>query len=73
MFRCDAEDCGHIGLALVPHAVLGRIDGERGSGIRTSLVASFASFGIEFAHQYVAAGSRGIHEVHVMATFGGKP
>ena len=60
---------GAFGLALVPHAVAGDVNGTFGYGVRTSLVARFWMYGVEVAHQYLVAGPRSVHELHVTLTF----
>lgn len=62
-------DDGAFGLALVPHAVAGDVNGTFGYGLRTSVVARFWLYGVEVAHQYLVAGSRSVHELHVTLTF----
>ena len=54
-------------VALVPHLVVGHIDGRFGYGLRTSVFATFLG-GIELAHQVVFVDSAAIHEVHLMFT-----
>ncbi|MBS1123633.1 MAG: hypothetical protein H6Q90_5861 [Deltaproteobacteria bacterium] len=63
------DEAHAVRLALVPHALIGRCDGELGYGLRTSAIASFLWYGIEVAHQYLVVGERTRHEVHVMITF----
>jgi hypothetical protein len=57
------------GFQLVPHAVIGRVDGATGYGIRTSAIASFWAWGIEVAHQLVVVHAQRIQEVQVSMTF----
>jgi len=61
---------GALSFALVPHAVIGSIDGHFGYGVRTSAVASYSLFGLELAHDYLVVGAQRIHEVRVMLTVG---
>jgi hypothetical protein len=61
-------DTGAAFFALVPHAVLGSIDGTFGYGIRTSAIASFAFYGLELAHQYVVVGDRHVQQIEVLFT-----
>src|SRR5262249_53103102 len=60
------EALGGFSFAIVPHALLGRIDGETGYGVRTSVVACFSRFGIEVAHQVLFVGPERWQELHIM-------
>ena len=56
-------------LALVPHVVAGRVDGESCLGARTSLIAGLSGYAFELAHQVVFVGSQPVHEMHLALTF----
>ena len=60
---------GAFGLALVPHVVAGDVNGTFGYGVRTSLVGRFWMYGVEVAHEYLVAGTRSVHELHLTLTF----
>jgi hypothetical protein len=62
-------DEGVLGFHLVPHAVIARVDGATGYGIRTSAIASFWFYGIELAHQMLVVGSQRTQEIQVSLTF----
>jgi hypothetical protein len=61
---------GPFGLAVVPHGVLGALDGHFAMGVRTSLLLRFYILGVEVAHQVarVSELDRTVHEMHVMFT-----
>jgi hypothetical protein len=59
---------GVFNFYLVPHAVIGRVDGATGYGIRTSAIASFWMYGLEVAHQVLVVGSQRTEEIQVSFT-----
>jgi hypothetical protein len=54
-------------IMVVPHAVIGHVDGETGYGMRTSFIASWL-YGIEIAHQMMYVGSRREQEIQISFT-----
>jgi hypothetical protein len=64
----DPRPSGDFGVALVPHAVVGSLDGHFAYGLRSSLLARWHAFGIELGHQvaYVEELDRTVHELHLM-------
>lgn len=54
--------------ALVPHVVVGRVDGVNAIGARTSIFGGFGPYGLELAHQVTFAGGDRTHELHVAMT-----
>jgi hypothetical protein len=66
----EERPSGSIGLALVPHGVVGSFNGYLAMGVRTSLLARFYVLGIEVAHQVarVSELDRTVHEIHLMFT-----
>jgi len=56
-------------LALVPHAVLGHVDGRLGAGVRTSVVLGVGPIAFELAHQVVVTDREHVHEVRMLLTF----
>jgi hypothetical protein len=64
----DPRPSGDLGVALVPHAVVGSLDGHFAYGVRTSLLMRWEVFGVELAHQvaYVEDLDRTVHELHLM-------
>lgn len=56
-------------LALVPHAVAGRVDGQFGVGVRTSAIVSVGPLAFELAHQLLAVDAQRVHEMHAVFTF----
>jgi hypothetical protein len=55
--------------ALVPHVIAGSIDGEGCVGLRTSVIAGFAAYAIELAHQVAVVDGTQVHELHAAFTF----
>jgi hypothetical protein len=56
---------GALGLALIPHGVVGSYDGFLAYGVRTSLIVRYFTAGLVLAHQYAQVHSldRAIHEI----------
>jgi hypothetical protein len=50
---------------LVPHAVIGSVDGQTGYGVRTSLAAVWLGCGVEIAYQLMIVGTRHVNEILV--------
>jgi len=61
-------DDGAFNVYLVPHAVIGRVDGATGYGIRTSAIVSLWMYGLEVSHQLLVVGSQRIEEIQVSYT-----
>ncbi len=55
--------------AIVPHVIAGSIDGTSCLGLRTSVIAGFASYSIELAHQVAVIDRIEVHELHAAFTF----
>ena len=56
-------------VAVIPHAVVGEVDGALGVGVRTSAIAGFRLYALEVAHQVTFGGGGHIQELHLMVTF----
>lgn len=73
--RNDPRPGGAIGVAIVPHVVVGSTEGHAAYGVRTSLLVRWSALGIELAHQVVRVEDldRTVHELHLMfsPTFSG--
>lgn len=55
------------GVMLVPHAVIGLVDGHTGYGIRTTAVASWM-YGVDVSHQLMVVDGKRIQEIQVSIT-----
>lgn len=55
--------------AVIPHVIAGSIDGESCLGLRTSVIAGFAMYSIELAHQVAFIDGARVHELHAAFTF----
>jgi hypothetical protein len=63
---------GHLALALIPHGLVGTVDGDLAYGVRTSLVATYWLVSAEVGHQWVSLpGGFDSQEVRILLGYGG--
>lgn len=68
--RSGDEPRGDMAVYLLPHAMVGSLNGAFAQGIRTSLVFRFWLYGLEVGHQLAHTSERDVHELHLAFTFG---